>query len=294
LSMSVHTPATRMISLVVALTPILVATALGQVIGGSAPGSIRAAISYSTTPPEEMRAHEKQRCVFDLYLPAGRPAFATLVWFHEGDFRSGTRTIPELLRTESFAVAAPDYRLVPTVTCEEAIQDAARAVACVFRTIESLGGDPGRIFLGGSGTGAYLAELIALDPSLLAGCGLADVSVAGLVAINGTACTHPAVVQERGGEAVGRIIADRFAPMHHVRRDAPPILLATADRRIETSELYESNAYMWRMLQVAGHRTSRICELQGYGRKDLDMFLPLVTRFVQTQCALLDDKGANK
>ena len=185
------------------------------------------------------------------------------------------------------AVAAPDYRLSPKATCEQAIADAAQAVAYVLRNIETLGGDPTRVFVAGSGAGGYLAGLVVLDTSLLAQCGVKDAKLAGLVSINGTACTHPTVLKQRGGEFVGRIVADQLSPMHHIRRDAPPILLVTADRRLEKSELYESNAYMWRMLQVVRHRTSRLCELQGYTCQDLDMSLPLVPRFVEEQCRKL-------
>ncbi len=263
---------------------LLTAAAYGQVAAEAKKG-----IYYSATSVTDADAYTRQRCVLDLYVPPGAQGFATIVWFHEGDFGSGTRTVPSVFRGRGFAVAAPDYRLTPDVTCEQAIADAAQAVAYVLRNVEGLGGDPARVFVAGSRAGGYLAALIALDKSLLAACGLKDATVAGFVSINGTACTHPAVLRERGGEVVGRVIADTLAPVRHVRRDAPPVLLVTADHRIEESELYESNAYMWRMLRVAGHRNNRLCELQGYGCDDLDMFLALVPRFVEEQCKKLDD-----
>ena len=257
-------------------------------------GKVQKDIYYSATPAKDADAYTKERCVLDLYLPTGVKGFPTVVWFHEGDLSSGTRTIPEVFKNHGFAVAAPDYRLSPKVKCETAIADATQAVAYILRNIEGLGGDPARVFVAGSRTGGYLAGLIGLDKSLLAACGLEGAKLAGLVSINGTACTQPAILRERGGDVVGRVIADKLAPMYHVRRDAPAVLLATADHRIEKSELYESNAYMWRMLKVSKHQNCRLCELQGYGCDDLDMFLPLVPRFVEEQCKKLDDKGGKK
>ena len=223
---------------------LLAAPVQGQIAAGPSAAQIREAVYYSATPRKTADEYTRERCVLDLYLPAKVTGFPTVVWFHEGDLESGERAIPKVFRNRGLAVAAPDYRLSPKATCEQAIADAAQAVAYVLWHIEALGGDPTRVFVAGSGAGGYLAGLVVLDTSLLAQCGVKDAKLAGLVSINGTASTHPTVLKQRGGEFVGRIVADTLSPMHHIRRDAPPILLVTADRRLEKSELYESNVYM--------------------------------------------------
>jgi hypothetical protein len=48
-------------------------------------------------------------------------------------------------------------------------------------------------------------------------------------------------------------IIDKMAPLYHVRADAPPLLIITGDRKLEMLGRYEENAYMMRMMKVAGH-----------------------------------------
>lgn len=45
---------------------------------------------------------------------------------------------------------------------------------------------------------------------------------------------------------------DEFAPLFHVRKDAPPLVLITGDRELELFGRYEENAYMWRMMKLSG------------------------------------------
>ncbi|MCA9051343.1 MAG: alpha/beta hydrolase, partial [Planctomycetaceae bacterium] len=57
---------------------------------------------------------------------------------------------------------------------------------------------------------------------------------------------------------------DRFAPLYHVRPDAPPLVLITGDRELELLGRYEENAYMARMMQVVRHPATKIYELDGF------------------------------
>jgi hypothetical protein len=57
---------------------------------------------------------------------------------------------------------------------------------------------------------------------------------------------------ERGIEGT-RPVVDDLAPLYHVRKDAPPLLLITGDRELEMLGRYEENAYLMRMMKVVGH-----------------------------------------
>ena len=57
---------------------------------------------------------------------------------------------------------------------------------------------------------------------------------------------------------------DEYAPLYHVRKDAPPMLLITGDREMELFGRYEENAYLWRMMKLAGHQRTRLYELDGF------------------------------
>ncbi len=69
-------------------------------------------------------------------------------------------------------------------------------------------------------------------------------------------------------------MVDDLAPLFHVRKDAPPLLLITGDREMEMMGRYEENAYMMRMMKVVGHPDTRLYEMDGYGHNMLDTCLP--------------------
>jgi len=66
-----------------------------------------------------------------------------------------------------------------------------------------------------------------------------------------------------------------------VRADAPPLLLITGDREMELLGRYEENAYMMRMMKIAGHQDTRLMELDGYGHNMVAPALPLLIREVK-------------
>src|SRR5678816_3746384 len=76
-------------------------------------------------------------------------------------------------------------------------------------------------------------------------------------------------------------IRDR-APLFHVRKDAPPLLLITGDRELELIGRYEENAYLWRMMKEVGHPDTKIHELQGFDHGQMaDPAHPLLLQFIR-------------
>lgn len=209
-------------------------------------------------------AYLRERCVLDIDRPLGVEGFATIVWFHGGGLEGGEKELPAELLASGHAVVAPNYRLAPVVKAETAISDAAAAVAWVFRHIEEHGGDPDQVFVAGHSAGGYLALMVGLDRSLLAAHEIDADQIAGLIPLSGHAVTHFAIRRERGIPGHQAVI-DLHAPLFHVRADAPPLLLITGDRERELLGRYEENAYLMRMMRVAGHEATRLIELGGYG-----------------------------
>jgi hypothetical protein len=77
-----------------------------------------------------------------------------------------------------------------------------------------------------------------------------------------------------------------MAPLYHVRRDAPPVLLITGDRERELLGRYEETAYFWRMLKVAGHTDVQLIELKGYDHGGMaEPAFPHLIDFVRTHTA---------
>lgn len=208
-------------------------------------------------------SYVKERCRLDIYYPVGATDVSTVVWFHGGGLSGGEKSVPTQLKNRGIAVVAVNYRLSPRVACPVYIEDAAAAVAWTFKNIHRYGGDPNHIFVSGHSAGGYLTSMIGLDKKYLARHGINADRIAGLIPYSGHTITHFTVRKERGIPGTQPII-DEFAPLFHVRDDAPPLVLITGDRRLEMLGRYEENAYMMRMMKVAGHEHTELYELQGF------------------------------
>lgn len=206
-----------------------------------------------------------ERCVLDLSYPKEAEGFATIIWYHGGGLTEGNKYIPSEIAHDGHAVVAPNYRLAPRVSGRTCIEDAAAAVAWVFEHIEDYGGDPDKIFISGHSAGGYLASMVGMDKSYLAAHGINANRIAGLIPFSGHTITHFTIRQQQKGFPPHKALVDELAPLYHVRADAPPLLLITGDRELELWGRYEENAYMMRMMRVAGHKDTRIMELDGYG-----------------------------
>lgn len=228
-------------------------------------------------------AAQNLSCRLDVYAPASQKPFSTVIWFHGGGLTQGDRSIPLALRNQGLAIVTVNYRLSPGVKSPAFIEDAAAAIAWTFRHIGDFGGDPKRIFVSGHSAGAYLTLMCGLDKKWLSRHGVNADDLAGLIPLSPQVITHFTIREERGIEETQPLI-DELAPLFHVRKDAPPILLVTGDREKELMGRYEECAYFWRMMKLIGHQSVTLQELDGFdhGRMPEPSF-PLLTKFVEEQ-----------
>jgi len=223
----------------------------------------------------------QERCRLDVYHPVGKEGYPTIVWFHGGGLKAGNRSVPAALKNKGVAVVSVNYRLHPKVKSPVYIEDAAAAVAWTIKNIAKYGGSPSRIFVSGHSAGGYLTSMIGLDKRWLAKHDINADQLAGLIPYSGHTITHFTVRSERGIGGKQPIIDD-MAPLYHVRKDCPPLLLITGGRGLEMLGRYEENAYMWRMMQVVGHPDTTILELDGYNHGQMaEPAHPLLLRFVR-------------
>jgi acetyl esterase/lipase len=227
----------------------------------------------------------KERCVLDIYYPKNSKGFATIIWFHGGGLSGGNKEILSGLKEKGFAIIGVNYRLSPKVKVKNCIEDAAAAVAWTFKNIAKYGGDSSLLFVSGHSAGGYLGMMIGLDKKWLQPYAIDANTIAGLIPLSGQAITHFEIRKERGIPDTQPII-DEFAPLFHVRADAPPLLLITGDRELELLGRYEENAYLMRMMKIKGHSSTTLYELEGFDHGMVEPALPLLIKEVKRITAL--------
>ncbi|MFV0593191.1 MAG: alpha/beta hydrolase fold domain-containing protein [Draconibacterium sp.] len=220
-------------------------------------------MSYRTESAHNSDTYIADRCTLALYYPENKTDFVTVVWFHGGGLTGGGKFIPEKLKEQGIAVVAVNYRLYPKVKCPVYIEDAAAAVAWTFNNIEKYGGSKEKIVVSGHSAGGYLTSMVGLDKHYLGKYNIDANNIAMLIPFSGHTITHFTVREERGIPGTQAIV-DEFAPLYFVRPDAPPLVLITGDRELEMLGRYEENAYMYRMMKVAGHQQTKLLELDGF------------------------------
>lgn len=203
------------------------------------------------------------RCKLDISFPKDTVGCPVVVWFHGGGLTSGSKQLPGRLTNIGMVVVGVNYRLLPKVTVDECLDDCAEAMAWVFRNIDKYGGDPSKIFVSGHSAGGYITAMLGLDKSWLAKYDIDADKIAGLIPFSGQAISHFSYRKMNGIPNLQPTI-DKYAPLFHVRPDAPPLVLITGDRELELFGRYEENAYLWRMMKLVGHKQTYLYEIGGH------------------------------
>lgn len=176
--------------------------------------------------------YAKKMCTLDLYYPKSAENYPTIVFFHGGSLRRGTRDmylpLAKRFAAESIGVVLASYRLSPKVKHPIYNEDAAAAVAWTFKNITSYGGDAGRIFISGHSAGGYLAAIVGMDEKYLEKHNLSVQQIAGIIPISGQMMTHSTILNEQGVPE-GRIVIDEYAPIYHSQKVGPPCLCICGD-----------------------------------------------------------------
>ena len=161
-------------------------------------------------------------------------------------------------------------------------EDAAAAVAWTFNHIKEYGGSPDKIFVTGHSAGGYLASMVGLDKEYLKKFNIDADKIAGLIPLSGHSITHFTIRKEMGIAGTQPVV-DKYAPLFHVRKDAPPILLITGNREKEMLGRYEEVAYLYRMFKVVGHEDVELMEMDGYGHNMVYPAIPPLLDFVRAR-----------
>lgn len=176
------------------------------------------------------------RARLDLYVPDGLNAPAPVIlFFYGGSWQSGTKNIyrafGQAFASAGIIAAVADYRLYPQVKYPAFVEDGALALRFVHERIAEHGGDPARLFLSGHSAGAYIAAMLACNPSHLGDARYEWIR--GMVGIAGPydflPLRDPALIDIFGGDRVSAT-----QPIEYAANRAAPMLLAhgTADSTV--------------------------------------------------------------
>jgi len=183
----------------------------------------------------------------DIHLPAC-DCFPVMVYFHGGGLEAGDKTGAQVffehMTENGIAVVSANYRMYPQAKYPDFLDDAAEAVAWVFRNMDAYGKITG-VFVGGSSAGGYLSQMLCFDDSFFANHGLHPAKIAGFIHDAGQPTCHFNVLRERGIDS-RRVIVDESSPLYHVKADQnyPPMLIIVSDNDMK-------NRYEQTMLLVS-------------------------------------------
>ncbi|MCC8114834.1 MAG: alpha/beta hydrolase [Bacteroidales bacterium] len=209
--------------------------------------------------------YAQSRCKLDIYYPNQVDSLCpVVVWFHGGGLTSGEKSFPHRLKNQKITLVAVNYRLLPTVNIDDCLDDCAEAVAWVFNHITQYNGSPQEIILSGHSAGGYISAMLGLDKRWLTKYDIECDSIAAMVPVTGQMISH---FSYRAMNNISNLqpTIDEYAPLFHVRKDAPPLILISGDRDLELFGRYEENAYMRRMMQLVGHKDTVLYEIGGHG-----------------------------
>lgn len=200
----------------------------------------------------------------DLYLPDHAADFPVVVFFHGGGLRAGDKNesahVGQALARTGIGAAVVNYRLSPGISHPMHIEDAARALAWVYRHIDEYGGDHERIHVSGHSAGAYLASLLTLDERYLKGVSMNPGQLAGAIPISGFFYVEE-VAPDRPTDVWGDRPSDWRAasPNLSVTANTPPILLLYADG--DDPWRREQNERLATTLSEQGHEDVDVVEI---------------------------------
>ena len=208
--------------------------------------------------------YEDGKDLLDIYMPDGADGVPVIVFFHGGALRAGDKSSGEVVAARfvpaGIGVVSASYRLSPAVMHPAHIADAASATAWVVENIARYGGDPENVYVSGHSAGAYLAALLALDPSHLRAHHLDPSSIRGTVPISPflyveeTAAERP---KDVWGEDPSAWLAASVTP--HIRPGKGRMLLIYADGDDEWRR--RQNDTFGEAMRAAGNEAVHVVEV---------------------------------
>ena len=164
----------------------------------------------------------------DVYVPvSGEKNGPIALFLYGGGWRNGDRSTygfaGAALAAYGITTVVADYRLYPHVKFPAFVEDAALAYRWVHENLAKPHSRP--IVLVGHSAGAYIAALLAVNPSYLHAAGAALPAPSGLIGLSGPYAFDPTTYKTTKAIFSDVKVAATARPAEQVTADAPPALL---------------------------------------------------------------------
>jgi acetyl esterase/lipase len=182
--------------------------------------------------------------VVDLYLPASRKGFTTIVFVYGGGWHAprgpSVDFIGQTFQKEGYACALVSHRLGPQSRFPAQAEDVASAYKVAREHALASGGSADSMFLMGHSSGAHLVTLLVADPKYLHRVGSKVSEIKGVIALSTPTNLEPtgkttgfgdALMAGRGSETFNRdpLLMKNASPIQHVSKSLPPVLMFVGD-----------------------------------------------------------------
>ncbi len=270
------------------------------------PAQVKQNLSYANETPGNSSNHHR----LDLFLPQGTN-WPVLIFVHGGGWEAGDKSlrvsgadvygnIGRFFASRGIGTAVINYRLQPTVTWRDQVQDVAQATAWVRTHIPAYGGNARDIFLMGHSAGAQLATHVALNPQPLAQAGITSNILCGVISVSGAGLDladeksyqlgHNIKYYEKRfrGESASDSWQREASPIAYIQSNAPPFLILYAGG--EDKSLQRQSARLHEALTQQGV-SNRILEVPGQSHARIVLTLsrpdktavPAILKFIEAR-----------
>jgi acetyl esterase/lipase len=179
---------------------------------------------------------------YDVYHPIGAGPigedctdrkYPTLIFFHGGSWRDGNKDsygfVGRAFAERGFYVVVANYRKLPKARFPDFVEDAARVIANVHKTVRPCA-DESKLYLMGHSAGAHIAMLAVLARKWLAAEGLDGTIISGVIGLAGPYDFYP-FTSEAAQAALGAWpTPQETQPISYASKNAPPLLLLHGSR----------------------------------------------------------------
>ena len=190
--------------------------------------------------------------LLDVFIPDNGDIKAVFVFFHGGGIEVGSKVesnnFVSYLTDRGIAVVSANYRMYPESHFPDFLEDAADAVAWVYKNKSEFQGCE-KIFVGGSSAGGYISMMLCFDKRYLEKNNIKPTDISGYIHDSGQPTSHFNVLKYSGVDP-RRVIIDDRAPLYFVGIDKcySPMIFIVADNDMK-------NRYEQTMLMLSALKT---------------------------------------